>query len=264
MDINPATCDLHRQHRGIRVWSVASQKKAEEEEKKKYCWATGAFRFVFMWFQPANPDQTVILIGEKHPSCTFKYLRFQLLSMTDRQRYVKQASCGITHSFTLYLWKLCRQINNASLSLFLVFHFFSLANFSYFWEFVLLPSDSQDFICLFLFWRKMQRLFVWVSFFKDTGEADTLPAPAALASGEFPVAPCQAAMSTVLFTYWMAPGIMLASSDNTWFIITHGPSGNLYANQGKFSGTGNHVAVIKGKEMCLLVGGNEVVEESWN
>lgn len=54
-----------------------------------------SFFFFFMWFQPANPDQTVILIREKHPGFTFKYLPSQLLSMTDRQRHVRRASFDI-------------------------------------------------------------------------------------------------------------------------------------------------------------------------
>lgn len=107
------TCDLHRQQRGIRIWSGASRKKQKKKKaKKRECccnsWTTRALRFVFMWFQAANPDQTVILIRDKQPSSTFKYLCSQLLSMTDRQRHVRQPSFCIMFSFALYLHKHCR------------------------------------------------------------------------------------------------------------------------------------------------------------
>lgn len=54
-----------------------------------------SFTSFFAWFKPANPDQTVIPMGEKHPGSTFECLWSQLLSMTDRQRHVRRASFDI-------------------------------------------------------------------------------------------------------------------------------------------------------------------------
>lgn len=128
------TCDLHRQHRGITLWSVASRKEATQRcvaVIHEHLKSSDLFVFL-MWFQPANPDQTVILIGEKHPGFTFKYLWSQLLSMTDRQRHVRQASCDIMFSAP-YRWRLYRKTNNRPLNFlfyicfldgFLMFFFF--------------------------------------------------------------------------------------------------------------------------------------------
>lgn len=123
---NPATCDLHRQHRGIRVWSVASPGKKKRKEKMCRCnsRANPSPQICFFKrFQAANPDQTVILIGEKHPGFTFKYLWSQLLSMTDRQRHVRRASFGVMFPvFLLFILEGCvGKKNNRSLNSFCTF-----------------------------------------------------------------------------------------------------------------------------------------------
>lgn len=159
--------------------------------KAKMCrcnsWATQALRFVFMWFQAANPDQTVILIAEKHPCFTFKYLRPQLLSMTDRQRRVRQASFGIMYSFAPYLWRLHHKTNNRSLNLFIFL-------------------DCRFIIIFYLcccpltglrgshFLGGRCSVYQAQCIFKGAVEADTTPAPA---EGKSPVAPCRVAMSIV-------------------------------------------------------------------
>lgn len=126
MDISAATCDLHRQHRGIRVWSVSVA-----EKKTCFCNspAPQALRFVFMWFQPANPDQTVILIGVKNIlGFTFKYLRSPTF-INDRQTTACQASI-------IWCYALLRSISAKalsqnkqqvpSISLHILFYFFGL------------------------------------------------------------------------------------------------------------------------------------------
>lgn len=108
MEINPVTCDLHRQHGGIRGWSALSQRRGRAGTCCCNSWAPQVPRicldffffsfspfFFLPWFKPANPDQTVILIGEKHPGSTFECLWSQLLSMTDRQQHVRRASFDI-------------------------------------------------------------------------------------------------------------------------------------------------------------------------
>ncbi len=170
----------------------------KKKGKAKMCccnsWAPQALRFVFMWFQPANPDQTVILIGEKHPGFTFKYLWSQLLSMTDRQRHVRQASFGIMFSSAPYLRRLCRKTNNRSLN-FLFFLIFLACFFIYFFKILCCCPLTGLRGSHFLGGRCS--VYLPECIFKGAGEADIIPAPAALAEGESPVAPCRAAMSIV-------------------------------------------------------------------
>lgn len=146
--------------------------------------------FFLMWFQAANPNQTVIPIGrDKHPRFVFKYLCSQLLSATDRQRYVKRVSFGIIHSSVRYLLKHCQHTHNRS----------------FFFLFLLFYSNSELFPCdrhagksffsdVYLLW----------CISKGIGEAAIIPSLIALAEGEFPMAPCRGAMSTVcLHTEWL-------------------------------------------------------------
>ena len=169
-------------------------------------WATQALRFVFMWFQPANPDQTVILIGEKHAGFTFKYLWSQLLSMTDRQRHVRQASFGIMFSFAPYLWRLCYKTNNRSLDFIFFFSlFFLFFLISYSW-----PLTGLRVSHFFLGGRCS--VYLTECIFRGTGEADILPAPAVLAEGGIPSGTLSSGHVNCLFAYGIAPGTMLSST----------------------------------------------------
>lgn len=100
--------------------------------------------------------------------------------------------------------------------------------------------------------------------FKGAGEADIIPAPAALAEGESPVAPCRAAMSIVcLHTEWPR-ALCFPSSENEQLITTRGPSGNLCANQENSLGSAIMLTVIKGKKIHLLGYWTETAERGWN
>lgn len=181
-------------------------------------WATQACRFVFMWFQPANPDQTVILIGEKHPSVTFKYLCSQLLSMTDRQQYVKQASFGIMYSFALYLCK----TNKQQVSWFLFHVLLAL----FFFNSVLLPSDRPAGKSFF-----RSRTCLSECIFKGPGKAWHYTCSCCASWRGIPSGTLSSGHVNCLFAYWIAPGVVLSSSENKQLITSLGQSGNLYANQ---------------------------------
>lgn len=182
-------------------------------------WATQACRFVFMWFQPANPDQTVILIGEKHPSVTFKYLCSQLLSMTDRQQYVKRASFGIMYSFALYLCK----TNNRSPDFF--FHVF-LACFFFFLIQRCCPLTGLQGSHFF-----RSRTCLSECIFKGPGKAWHYTCSCCASWRGIPSGTLSSGHVNCLFAYWIAPGVVLSSSENKQLITSLGQSGNLYANQ---------------------------------
>lgn len=151
-----------------------------------------------MWFQAANPDQTAISIGgNKHPRSVFKYLRSQLLSTTDRQQHVKQASFGIIHSFLRYLLKHRQHTYNSFFFFFSVVFYFILFKF----RVGALWQACREIILFFIFF--VMSICPGV-FLKVRGEAAIIPALTALAEGEFPMAPCRAAMSTVcLHSEWL-------------------------------------------------------------
>ena len=125
--------------------------------------------------------------------------------INDRQTTVCQASIiwyyALLHSVSVK----ALSANKQRVSQFLSRVFF-LDNFLIFLHFVLLPSDRWDFFLnfFFSFFRGRCNAYLSACICKGTGKADTIPAPAALASGEFPMASCQAAMSTVcLHTKWL-------------------------------------------------------------
>ena len=182
-----------------------------------------------MRFQPANPDQTVILIGGKHPGFTFKYLWSQLLSTTDRQRHVRRASSGIMLlHFGSISWKaVCQKnpTNNRSLKFFFTF---------FCWELYFLLPPWQAFKESHFF--PGGRCCVYLDkcgFFLKGGRRGWHYTCSCCARwrGESPVAPCQAAVSIVLFAYRLAPGTVLSYWENKQLVAACGPSGNLHANQ---------------------------------
>lgn len=152
-----------------------------------------------MWFKPANPDQTFILIGEKHPGSTFECLWSQLLSMTDRQRHVRRASFDIMF---------CSAYQHKSVvNRFPLFIYLFISS-----KFPAVGPWQACRVVIFFFPKEEAVESIWRSecvffpfFFKNgASRADIIPAPAAPAEGGSPVAPCRAAVSIVcLHSEWL-------------------------------------------------------------
>lgn len=168
MGINPVTCDLHRQHGGIRGWSQPSQRRGRAEtcccnssapQVPRICFDFFFF-LVFLLFcviqssksrSDSNPDR------RKTPRL---HVRLSVVPtfINDRQTTARQASIIWYYVPLCVSAQVCRkQIPSFCLFIYFLPKFLQLAPDK--------PAGLSVFIIFFLFWKEEYVVSIWLRVF---------------------------------------------------------------------------------------------------